>query len=191
MAFVSDNLHLSRTQRGVGIIEVLLALVVLSFGILGIAGMHLGAMKSTKGSFTRAQADLFAEDMAARMRLNRTAAADGHYDNFDSDRALNCGVRPAVLCQASIRRNPASCTPAQMAGWDLYSVACGSRFLTRTAKDGVLNALPNSRLTVDCDDVLCTADSSHTITILWNEIPPSNAGNRDSVERRVQLKLTP
>ena len=177
-------------MQGVGIIEVLLALVVLSFGILGIAGMHLGAMKSTKGSYTRAQADLFAEDMAARMRLNRTAAYDGYYHAFDTEPSFDCSSKPVSICQATVGRSSSICTPKEMAEYDLYAVACGSRFLTASAMDGVLNALPNSRLRVVCDDLICNQDSSHTITIQWNEIPPSTLG-KDLVGRRVQLKFTP
>lgn len=180
-----------RRVAGIGIVEVLLALVVMSFGILGIAGMHLGAMKSTKGSFTRAQADLFAEDLAARMRLNRVAAGDGYYDNFTADQNYNCSTRPNILCQATVGRNASMCSASDIAAFDLYAVACGSRFLTKTAKDGVLNGLPNSRLSVECDDVVCNMDSSHTITIFWSEIPPATAGSRNLVDRRVQLKLTP
>lgn len=188
---VRNHPHSLRHVAGIGLVEVLLALVVMSFGILGIAGMHLGAMKSTKGSYTRAQADLFAEDLAARMRLNRLAAGDGYYDNFTADQSYNCAARPQILCQATVGRNASVCSASDIAVFDLYAVSCGSRFLTKSAKDGVLNGLPNSRISVECDDAVCDMDSSHTITIFWSEIPPSNVGNRDFVERRVQLKLTP
>ena len=57
-------------QRGLGIIEVLVALVVVSLGVLGVAGLQLTGMKHSAGSLYRAQALSLAEDMAERMRLN-------------------------------------------------------------------------------------------------------------------------
>ena len=55
-------------ERGLGLIEVLIALVIVSFGVLGMAGLQLTGMKHSAGGLERSKALLFAENIAARMR---------------------------------------------------------------------------------------------------------------------------
>ena len=64
-----------RSQRGLGIIEVLVALVVVSFGVLGMASLQLTGMKHSSSGFNRSKALLFAENMATRMRINDAGVA--------------------------------------------------------------------------------------------------------------------
>lgn len=69
------------TQKVAGftLIEVLVSIVIVSFGLLGVAGLLSTGLKSTQGSLQRTQASLLAYDMADRMRMNRDAARNGHY----------------------------------------------------------------------------------------------------------------
>lgn len=55
-------------------IEVLVALVVLSLGLLGMAGLQAAGLRTSMGAHYRAQAALYASDMADRMRANLTNA---------------------------------------------------------------------------------------------------------------------
>lgn len=57
-----------------------MTLVVLSLGILGLAGLQSTALKNTNSALLRAQAAQFAYDMADRLRANRAAAVAGNYD---------------------------------------------------------------------------------------------------------------
>lgn len=66
--------------RGFSLIEVLIALVVTSIGLLGLAALQVTSLKVNHGSFLRGQATQFAHDIADRMRANRVAALDGDYD---------------------------------------------------------------------------------------------------------------
>lgn len=66
--------------RGFTLIESLVALLVLSIGLLGIAAMQLASLQANNGAFQRTQATFLAQDMADRMRANRTAAINGEYD---------------------------------------------------------------------------------------------------------------
>ncbi|MCX7672295.1 MAG: type IV pilus modification protein PilV [Thiobacillaceae bacterium] len=61
-------------QCGLGLIEILVTLVVLSLGILGLAGLMGVALKNSHSALLRAQAAQYAQDMADRMRANRAAA---------------------------------------------------------------------------------------------------------------------
>lgn len=57
--------------RGVTLIEVLVALVVLSIGVIGLAALQAQALQMNQGAYMRAQATNLAYDIADRMRTNR------------------------------------------------------------------------------------------------------------------------
>lgn len=63
-----------RRQRGLGLIEVLVAALVLSIGLLGIAGLNLMGMRNNHGAYMRSQATFLAQDILDRMRGNRDEA---------------------------------------------------------------------------------------------------------------------
>ena len=67
-------------QRGLGLIEVLVTVVILALGLLGLAGMHAGALKGTHGALHRSLAGQLAADMIDRMRANQADARAGAYD---------------------------------------------------------------------------------------------------------------
>lgn len=59
---------------GFAILEVLIAIVILAFGILGLAGLHSRALSAEMESYQRGQAMLIAEDMADRIQTSRKDA---------------------------------------------------------------------------------------------------------------------
>jgi type IV pilus assembly protein PilV len=61
-------------QYGMTLIEILVAVVVLSVGLLGLAGLQLKGMQVNQGSVYRWQAAMLAEDIADRMRADRKNA---------------------------------------------------------------------------------------------------------------------
>lgn len=61
-------------QRGVSLIEVLIAAVVLSFGLLGLIGLHTVSLQLNQGAVVRSQASLLAYDITDRIRANWRAA---------------------------------------------------------------------------------------------------------------------
>ena len=64
----------SADQRGATLIEVLVAMLVLSIGLLGLAGMQMTALKSNQSAYYRSQATVLAYDIIDRMRANRADA---------------------------------------------------------------------------------------------------------------------
>lgn len=68
------------TQRGFNLVEVLVSLLVLSFGLLGLAALQNFSLKSTHQSFQRTQATLAIQDMIDRMRTNSLAVGAGNYN---------------------------------------------------------------------------------------------------------------
>lgn len=63
-----------RTQEGMTLIEVLVALVILGVGLLGAAAFQLNALKYTDSARMTSQASFIAYDLMDRIRAN--AAAD-------------------------------------------------------------------------------------------------------------------
>ncbi|PIE20515.1 MAG: type IV pilus modification protein PilV [Neptuniibacter caesariensis] len=68
-------------QKGSSLIEVLVAVVVISIGILSVASLQTMALKSNNGSYLRSQATFLAYDLADRMRAAPDASAAGAYDD--------------------------------------------------------------------------------------------------------------
>lgn len=58
-------------QKGFGLIEVLVALLILAVGLLGMASLQTASLQQTTGSQSRTQAILLAEDIVERIRANR------------------------------------------------------------------------------------------------------------------------
>lgn len=68
------------SQRGATLIEVLVALLVLSIGLLGVAALQVQALRNSHGAHLRSQATVLATDILDRMRANRTQALGGAYN---------------------------------------------------------------------------------------------------------------
>ena len=62
-------------QGGASMVEVLVTLVIIAFGLLGMAGLQMRLQVSELESYQRSQALLLLNDMASRISTNRTAAA--------------------------------------------------------------------------------------------------------------------
>ena len=63
-------------------VEVLVAIVVLSFGLLGLAGLQADGLRSNHDAYMRSQATLLAYDMLDRMRANLQGVENGFYDDL-------------------------------------------------------------------------------------------------------------
>jgi type IV pilus assembly protein PilV len=77
-------------QRGVSLLEVLIAVLVLSIGLLGLAALQTQALKNAESSLQRTQATILAYAMLDALRANRNAATAGNYNT-----TLTCTVPDA------------------------------------------------------------------------------------------------
>lgn len=69
-------------QCGVTLIEVLVTIVILSFGLLGVAGLLVGGVSNTVASEAATKASQLAADMADRIRANPANALTGSYNTL-------------------------------------------------------------------------------------------------------------
>ncbi len=153
-----------RFARGFTLIEILIALIIFSIGLLGLAGMQLRGSEGTNMAYFRSQATLIANDMAERMHANRAGVDATDYQNLDTNNICADGA-PNPVCATRGGVQGADCSAAQMATFDLFTIACS-----------VENLLPaGSRLTVTCNPVPCIAGSPHTVAIAWSEVDEGRA----------------
>ena len=93
------------TQKGVGLMEVLVALVLLSIAVLGFVALQIRAITASNEATMNVQATNIARDLAERMRMNRDGLA-GYVANTDT---TNCAT--------------AFCSPENMAKYDFRLVS--------------------------------------------------------------------
>lgn len=135
-----------RPAAGFSLLEVLVSIVVLSVGLLGAVGMLTTAVRSTGESAAFSAAIDLVRDLSEKTRINRTLAAkrgDGNPYLLELGPG-DTAPAPTVACAGT-----ASCTPAQLAAWDLREWAARVRA-----------ALPDARLTVCFDEGVWRDDAS-------------------------------
>jgi type IV pilus assembly protein PilV len=152
-------------QRGFSLLEVMVALVVLSVGLLGVVKLETVAYSSTNTASKRSLAALAASSFAASMRVNR-----GYWNGTDPPGATIAiiGATVAVTAGApllgplvgapqdcTLTSTTLPCQPVVMAAYDLQKWAAALNLL-----------LPNVRAAVDCG---VQTPVSCTINILWSE----------------------
>lgn len=73
------TLGANRALGGFTMIEVLVTVLVLSIGLLGLAGLQATSLRNNHSAYLRSQATVLAYDIADRMRANRSSAGAGNY----------------------------------------------------------------------------------------------------------------
>jgi type IV pilus assembly protein PilV len=82
---IKQDLFFVHTQAGAGMIEVLVAIIILSIGLLGLAGLQTAGLKSNQGASFRSTASIMAYSILDSMRANRVAAGAGGYNHSFSE----------------------------------------------------------------------------------------------------------
>lgn len=171
-----------KDQTGVSLIEVLVLVIIMSIGLLGIAGLQVAGVRQTTNSGLQTQAMLMTDDLIARIRANRAAIIQGGSSqitvaNYGKNNSIAFPTAAIAACKTS-----AGCSPAQMATTDLFNWA-----------QLVQNSLPvdTTRLSNDTyicldsdstDNTICDgAGSTLVIQIGWNET--SSTDNTNNIQR--------
>lgn len=136
-----------RVQSGSSLIEVLVALLLLSFCVLGLARLMAGNLRAHTDSAIQANINLLANDAFGRIRANPSelpglGAGNGyHFEASWSDQQDSNGAAPYPDCSAS------PCTNAERAAFDIWQLRSNARTLLpqgalRLVRDSPSN--PNS-----------------------------------------------
>lgn len=97
------------SQRGVGLVEVMVAVAILAFGMLGIAALQATALRSSQSSLERSEAVMKTYAVLDAMRANRDVAMIGGYNMGNINAAYEvttwaCGRPDAGDLAANDRR---------------------------------------------------------------------------------------
>jgi type IV pilus assembly protein PilV len=151
---------MKQRMRGFSLIEVLVALIVVSIGLLGIAKMQAIAYSSTGVASKRSLAAIEAASLAASMHANRA------YWSVSGTVPLNTTVTGSAVASSDAGiaggacpvGNTATLAPQQLAAYDM---ACWASALK--------SLLPNDQATIACQSTAAPTPVSCTVTITWAE----------------------
>lgn len=160
---------MKQTIRGFSLVEALVALVVMSIGLLGIAALYVESLRSGTSALLRSQAVALASDMADRIRANPTAGT-AYAKTVDANGTVTAACNAAT----------GTCTVDQMAANDIAQWAVLVDDRQDDPSKGPL-ALPAGRGTVA---VSATTPRVYTITVSWTESGQTAAS---SYTLRVQI----
>lgn len=95
------SIHSRRAMRGVSLIEVLMAVLIFSIGLIGLAGLLIISTRSNQSAFVRTQVTFLANSMADRMRANPYGLWK---DAYSATYPFTTGTMPK--CDATAPCNP-------------------------------------------------------------------------------------
>lgn len=99
-------------QRGFSLLEVMIAVVIFSVGLIGLALLLTSSIRANHVGFLHSQATFVAESIADRMRANVAGVwLDGYDGTFDASTAP-----PGNLCEGA-----SACTPGEIAARDVWA----------------------------------------------------------------------
>ncbi|NII07774.1 type IV pilus modification protein PilV [Luteibacter anthropi] len=95
-----------RLQRGVSLIEVLVAVLIFTIGLVGLGGLLITATRANTTAYIRTQVTFLASNMADRMRANPVGLWNANYDS----NSYPISGKTVPTCDATT-----GCTPANVA----------------------------------------------------------------------------
>ena len=105
LQFILHQRQATQQQLGIALLEALVALVILAFGVLGLLWMHQQALAQQRQQLMRAVATGIADDLTERMRLNAPQRAL-------YAKAWGNATAATPDCTAT------ACTRQELAAWD-------------------------------------------------------------------------
>lgn len=144
---------------GFSLIEVLITIVILSFGLLGIASMLLNGMKMNNASYLRSVATQQAYDMGDRIRANSAGAMAGNYNAITYPPAATCTNCTSASC------SPANIAASDGCNWNKENAALlpmGQGAVTRDGTDFIVTVSwdNNKDGVVDANDYFVDSDGN-------------------------------
>ena len=168
----------TNNQQGVGMIEVLVTLFILSVGLLGVAYLQFVGSFTNSEALSRSQSVLVAQQLTERLRSSAVFSPLGkglvvHNDYFDEDlynfSGMSCvsGLPHACYClerPVSIPNcNDIACSATQLAAFDAYEVSCSAVAANPEIEVSLACKLDNDNTDTDT----CSAGSKHTVILSW------------------------
>lgn len=152
---------MKQTSRGFTLIEVMIAMLVLSLGLLGIAATLVTSLHSATSNLLMQQAVQTTYDMADRMRSNFQAAKTPNGTNpYIVALSAPASSAPSPDCTST------TCTPANMAAYDVWQWQTSLR-----------NSLPDGLGSITVAPDATGTMAVVTINVQWSDQPARSTFN--------------
>ncbi len=158
----------AHSYTGFTMVEFLVAVIVLSIGLIGLAGLQLTSLRDNTRAYMRSQASLLASDLADRVRANPTT----NYTAVSASQNTSCLSKPG-------------CTASEMAQHDLFdwnnklpvelNNGAGLICMDSTPNDGTGIGSPQ------CDN----SGNNFAIKIWWQDEQTNNDGTAPPSQRYI------
>ncbi|ENV07398.1 type IV pilus modification protein PilV [Acinetobacter sp. CIP 102637] len=139
-------------QRGAGLVEILVALLVLMLGVLGFVALQYRAVEATTEGGARIQAINLARDFAERIRVNRGAMTD-YISELQSAKNQSSSDKDC---------SDEECTASEMADYDVAQI-------TKSAE--------KTGMAVNLLKCQGNSDARQCIYVAWGDTAPTNGSN--------------
>jgi len=158
-----------RRQAGFNLLEVLVSLLIVTVGLLGLAGTQVVAQRAEQESYQRAQAMILMSDIVDRINANRKVATC--YNITPSAGTTYLGT-PPITGSSGVKYNPTgfSCTsmatnPTAVARASLDVQFIDNMLLgaAETMGGGKVGAMIGARACIGFD----SGSQSYTVAIAW------------------------
>lgn len=141
---------LYKSQQGLGLMEVLVALLLLAIGVLGFIALQYRSLEATSEATYRVQAMNLARDLSERIRVNSGAA-----DTYKTE------VVGGVSTQKTADKNcfSTACSATEMADFDVQQVYLKSN---------------SAGMSINMQTCEGNSDSRNCIYVAWGDTAATN-----------------
>ncbi|MCW8885236.1 MAG: type IV pilus modification protein PilV [Motiliproteus sp.] len=168
-----------KDQYGVGMLEVLIAIVLLTSTLLGATALQITGLQTNRSAYYRSQASQLAYDYADRIRINASYAL-----NNSSNYELNTSSM-AMPSSTSCSTNSNGCSEANLRVHDIRQWSENFIDVTGVGND---NSAYQALLPGGVGEVTASG-ATFTITVSWDEVDWSVTSSSNKASRTKQFSL--
>ncbi len=159
--YLNRKMQIVHSQRGISLIESMVAIVVMALGILGIVGVQLRTLSDTQTGVRRAQAIHLIEDLSERIKVNPNALLNiGGYEM-----AWSTNPTGAPDCKAT------ACTTADIIEYDLqeWKRLVNNTLAPQANTAAAATALTDATIFIPADETVASNRRQLGVMIRWRE----------------------
>lgn len=165
-------------ERGVGMLEVLITLFIMSVGLLGLAGMQATSLKDGGDAIQRSKAVLFVADIIDRMRANPGGVDDYEVTLAQDVKDVSSWAANNCIDSYSDKYDTdsgtaANCSAQEMARYDVY---LWKEALNPSKTEEKGSGLPNGQGEIQA---VAGVTGAFTITVQWSPRKDETVGTVD------------
>ena len=168
-------------SSGASILEVVISLLIMTIGLLGLAGLQTRALKDIQTSAQHAQAEWMAHELVERIRANPLGTS-----NYQTELKWENCTQPKPC-------NTSSCSPAETAAYDIYQVFCGKT--QGNTVSGPVSHLNLSTLKIACEQGCSKPENPLSVSLSWfvstSDYAIENTNDGVPPTEHIQIRVIP